>query len=578
MYLSGDSTVNITGGTFNGETSNYVVSLPYKDADVKLNISGGTFNSSQDGIFYYRNVAVSVNENENSPTVKITGGKFNGANLVVGDSDNKKLTISNGLFSAAPAAGYLVTGFKCNDKGEGVTSYRYEVVKNVPEGAPQNVVVTEEKPVVTVKDDVIVNTSLSEPEKTALKEALQTTAEEVKAAELTTIVNDVPVTAATATTAVEKLNDMLRTSPGSPEEVGAEDVKIVVVPFLDVEVKEYNTAANVLTLNIEPMYQIKATTVDDLEAMKEEGTNQNTVDLLDEPQKLEIKNNEPVTISFPLPNDFPVVNPDNFFIKHVKDDGTTYYYKATVSNTTPRIVTFINTHGFSLFSTLEDTRTGTINFTGSATASKVFKITDLNTKLPDPTNTTYFGGWRINGNVYTTLTDELLTALNIAPEKTLTATAVYNTPGISGIVKDTTTAGTVADTTTTTTVAAEYTVNASRLNLRSAPVNGTVVAQVKRGAALTVLSIENGWAKVEYNGATLYASMGYLLKTGAVTGTVIISYRTLNVRAGASTQTRKLGKLTRGTSVDVLSVNNGWGEISMNGVKGYICMKYTLAK
>lgn len=157
---------------------------------------------------------------------------------------------------------------------------------------------------------------------------------------------------------------------------------------------------------------------------------------------------------------------------------------------------------------------------------------------------------------------------------TVTFTVKAVTPGIAGNVVSTgstgTTAGTVADTTSTT----DYTVTASKLNLRAAAVNGKVVAQAVRGSSLKVISVDNGWAKIDYNGQTLYASMSYLVKAGTTTGDGAVIARVLNVRAGASTDTRILGKLNRGTTVKILSSANGWGEISINGVKAYVSLAY----
>ena len=48
----------------------------------------------------------------------------------------------------------------------------------------------------------------------------------------------------------------------------------------------------------------------------------------------------------------------------------------------------------------------------------------------------------------------------------------------------------------------------------------------------------------------------------------------LNVRAGASTSTAVLGKLSNGTPVNVYSVSGGWAKIQYNGSVGYVSAKY----
>ena len=58
-----------------------------------------------------------------------------------------------------------------------------------------------------------------------------------------------------------------------------------------------------------------------------------------------------------------------------------------------------------------------------------------------------------------------------------------------------------------------------------------------------------------------------------ITGTVTASV--LNVRSGASTSYDKIGKLTKGTKVEILSESNGWYEIEYSGdYKGWSCADY----
>lgn len=55
-------------------------------------------------------------------------------------------------------------------------------------------------------------------------------------------------------------------------------------------------------------------------------------------------------------------------------------------------------------------------------------------------------------------------------------------------------------------------------------------------------------------------------------GTVIVEI--LNVRSGTSTNTEKLGKLSFGTTVEILSESDGWYEINYESQKAYIKSEY----
>lgn len=107
MYLSGNSNVDIYGGTFSG--GNYTFTMPWADADVNLNIHGGTFTETDgDSIFYYRSNTAATTVT--APHATISGGNFVGT-LVSGDKETKALEISNGAFTdLATAVAYAADG------------------------------------------------------------------------------------------------------------------------------------------------------------------------------------------------------------------------------------------------------------------------------------------------------------------------------------------------------------------------------------------------------------------------------------------------------------------------------------
>lgn len=146
----------------------------------------------------------------------------------------------------------------------------------------------------------------------------------------------------------------------------------------------------------------------------------------------------------------------------------------------------------------------------------------------------------------------------------------------------------------TTSSSDTYEVQASSLNVRSSgSTNSSVIGSVKLNEKITVLSITNGWAKIKYKNSTGYVSSKYI-KSAEQSSTVsinstqnntvnlkqtdtskyVVTTNSLNVRAGASTSTNKIGKLTYGQNVEVLSLANNWYKVNYNGTTGYVSADY----
>lgn len=97
----------------------------------------------------------------------------------------------------------------------------------------------------------------------------------------------------------------------------------------------------------------------------------------------------------------------------------------------------------------------------------------------------------------------------------------------------------------------------SSVNLRSeANTSSSILAELKNGTAVTVVSTANGWCKVNCSGKTGYIKQDYVSTTGsasnntsASTGTaaVVKCSSTVNFRSAASTSSTVLGELKNGT-------------------------------
>ena len=134
-------------------------------------------------------------------------------------------------------------------------------------------------------------------------------------------------------------------------------------------------------------------------------------------------------------------------------------------------------------------------------------------------------------------------------------------------------------------------VTGSSLRLRSEPsLNSSTLTYLNKGTEVAVLEQLDGWFKVEYKDMTGYVSADYLQYTPAATadepvidnekdpieskkvGTV--SGNNVNFRAEPATSSDIIGKLAKGTEVEVASVANGWCEVVYNGATGYVSADY----
>ncbi len=141
-----------------------------------------------------------------------------------------------------------------------------------------------------------------------------------------------------------------------------------------------------------------------------------------------------------------------------------------------------------------------------------------------------------------------------------------------------------SNTVTSTTGTAGTVKCSSSVNLRSAAnTSSSILAELKNGTAVTVVSTANGWCKVTCSGKTGYIKQDYVSTTGsasnnmsASTGTaaVVKCSSTVNFRSAASTSSTVLGELKNGTAVTVLSTSNGWSKVSYAGTTGYISADY----
>ncbi|WP_438617153.1 SH3 domain-containing protein, partial [Paraclostridium sp.] len=123
-------------------------------------------------------------------------------------------------------------------------------------------------------------------------------------------------------------------------------------------------------------------------------------------------------------------------------------------------------------------------------------------------------------------------------------------------------------------------VTATSLNVRSGPsTEHSVVFSVKKNDKVTILQSENGWYKISAaNGKEGWASSEYISKNiddnAQLSDKKVVNADSLNMRSGASTSYRVIAKLSKGTTVEIISESNGWSKIKHDGRIGYVSSEF----
>lgn len=423
--------INISGGTFTSvDPKNYEYYALYlygngDGSNLDVNITGGTFH----GTVYL--TQVNATETEKYFTAKVTNGYFDGefwSCVWNGQEGTDVPVITGGYFVYEPARGYIADGLSAlltNVKKDGV-SYLYEIgVK--PQGEPEKAITpaepkTESKlPETATTEQKKAATQITNPEtgkgttsfESVLPEASDV-ATNMKEEEHTKIVED--------------LNKELKDKENVQTPVNTENVTIHVRPYLDVQVEGVkipetgSSEAPEVTLDITMKYDVVASTEKDADqivtAEDKEQDSLKTVNAVvtEKGKTLNVEKGTEVEITVPLPEVFSAYK-DKIIVKHVKDDGTVYYYDAVVNN--DGTITFINPNGFSKIIITVDTREAVVEFktSDSTTETVTYKATDVNTTaFPTAEKTGYsHAGWtfvNVPGTYSGKMTDSLLTLLS----------------------------------------------------------------------------------------------------------------------------------------------------------------------
>ena len=114
-------------------------------------------------------------------------------------------------------------------------------------------------------------------------------------------------------------------------------------------------------------------------------------------------------------------------------------------------------------------------------------------------------------------------------------------------------------------------VAADKLFIRSGPgTNYSSLGFLTNGYKVEVLEVKDNWARISEGWICtdfLNISGGAGVTKGS---TVKVTADNLNIRQGAGTDYARVGRLSRGTQVEILDVKDGWGKMK----DGWICLKY----
>ena len=117
----------------------------------------------------------------------------------------------------------------------------------------------------------------------------------------------------------------------------------------------------------------------------------------------------------------------------------------------------------------------------------------------------------------------------------------------------------------------------SYINLRTDASNSAdIITTLDEGTELTVLSVDGEWCCVEWEDETGYVNANYIYVDGILMADPrgIVTGSCVNVRSQPSTDSSILTKVYAGSTVELISLEDGWYVMNCDGVAGYISAEY----
>ncbi len=426
-------TTNITGGTFNSPEQTL------QNWDSITTVTGGTLNgaisswvwenSTTNGVTISGDAVVNGNltaanyDNKSSiaSSITINGGKINGELKKRNIDDaadatytGAKFEVTAGTFTKKFSASYLASGLALKENANGTYTVGEKTVDTKP-AEPEKTEVSDnaESKVEVKKEDNITASEVVEAAKsTEIVSKDDATTDKISqevtnSATVTVNGKDVAIDSTEAAEAAKGAISAAATDSSKNFDPDAEnkDITIVAVPKLVVEPKAAaNNDTDVsMTFDIKMLYDVKATVADDVKNM----TESNTV-TLEKNKEMPAEQVPTVAISLDV-SALKIPEGQKVFVRHVKEDGTVYYYEAETKTESGIVntITFVNPDGFSEFTVMAN-KAVTVKVDGQDVTFTTDDIGKAFTAVPqDGYN---WLGVSINGTVYTTFTKELYDA------------------------------------------------------------------------------------------------------------------------------------------------------------------------
>lgn len=117
------------------------------------------------------------------------------------------------------------------------------------------------------------------------------------------------------------------------------------------------------------------------------------------------------------------------------------------------------------------------------------------------------------------------------------------------------------------------------LNMRSqASLSASVLAKLPTGSSVLVLDDAGDWYKVAYHGMVGFVSDDYLTLSSAMNIQAgyakVTTGSGLRLRSGPGTSYAVLTTLSKGTTAEIIGVNNGWIKVNYKSCTGYLSAEY----
>ena len=408
---SWDSITTVTGGTLNGAISSWV----WEDSTTNgVTISGDAVVNG--------NLTAANYDNKSSiaSSITINGGKINGELKKRNIDDaadatytGAKFEVTAGTFTKKFSASYLASGLALKENADGTYTVGEKTVETKP-AEPEKTEVSdnaESKVEVKKEDNITASEVVDAAKSTEIVSKDDATTDKISqevtnSATVTVKGKDVAIDSTEAAEAAKGAISAAAADSSKKFDKDAEnkDITIVAVPKLVVEPKAAaNNDTDVsMTFDIKMLYDVKATVADDVKNM----TESNTV-TLEKNKEMPAEQVPTVAISLDV-SALKIPEGQKVFVRHVKEDGTVYYYEAETKteNGIVKTITFVNPDGFSEFTVMAN-KTVTVTIDGkeyALSAADIGKGFEIAKKDYCDWKGVSFKG--IEG-VYTTLTKEL---------------------------------------------------------------------------------------------------------------------------------------------------------------------------